>query len=133
MVIAHNHGTCFASTNRVLLLAQHHARSRSNLNQPNHTRFFYAAAHERFNQATIIPADQSHSDHLYTTTSERNACESSSYDDAIADRMRQRRDRQRSLSGTGWSHRVSRMESGSRLLSQWLFCPLRPAIIRSTG
>ena len=94
-----------SNPNRALLLAQHHARSRSNLNQLNHTRFFYALAHERFKQATILlTADQSHKDHLYTTTSDRNACEPSAYDDAIADRMRRRRGRQRTISDTGRRH-----------------------------
>lgn len=112
--------------------AQPHARSRSNLNQRNHTRFS-VAAHERFDQATILPAGQSHRGHLYTTTSDRHGCKPSANDDAIADRMRRRRDRQRTTTGIGRSHRVSRVESGSRLLSLWLFRPLRTAITRSTG
>ena len=86
--------------NRALLLAQHHARSRSNLNQRNHTRFFYGAAHERFDQATILPADQSHRDHLYSPTPDRHCCEPSSYDDALSDRMRRRR-RGRVAGGAG--------------------------------
>ena len=110
-----------------------HARSRSKLNQRNHTSFS-VAAHERFAQATILlTADQSHRDHLYTTTSDRHGYEPSAYHDAIADRMRRWRWRQRTVSGTGWSHRVPRMESGSRLLNPFLFRILWPAITRSTG
>jgi hypothetical protein len=95
-----------SNPDRALLLAQHHARRRSNLNQPNHTRFFYASAHERFDQATILlTEDQSHRDILHTATSDRNRCESSSYDDAIAYRMRRRRERQRSFGGISHGHK----------------------------
>lgn len=122
-----------SSSNRVLLLAQHHARSRSNLNQPNHSRFS-VAAHERFAQATILlTADQSHRGHLYTTTSDRNRCGPSSYDDALSKRMRRRRRGPGIDTSRHRNHRFSRMESGSRLLSLCLFHPLRSAITRSTG
>ena len=119
--------------NRVYLLAQHHARSRPNLNQRNLTAS-YGAAHDRFDQETILlAADQSHRDRSHTAMPDRNRCRPSSYDDAPSDRMRRRRtDRQRTISGTGRSHRVSRMEPGSRPLSLRLFRPLRPAITRST-
>jgi hypothetical protein len=121
---------------KCVLLAQQYARSRPNLNQRNHTRFS-VAAHELFDQATIppadLPADQSQRDHLYTTTPDRNRCGPSSYDDALSKRMRRRRRGPGIDTSRHRNHRFSRMESGSRLLSLWLFRPLRPAITRSTG
>ena len=129
------HMFCFVF-NRALLHARHHSRSRPNLNQRNPS-LFSGTAHERFDQATMhLTADQSHRDRLHTTTPDRNRCGPSSYDDAPSDRMRRRgrrRDRQRTISGTGRCHRVSRMEPGSRPLSLCLFRPLRPTITRSTG
>ena len=118
--------------NRALLPAQHHARSRSKLNQRNHTRFS-VSAHELFDQATILlPANQSHKDRLYTPTPDCNRFGPSSYD-ALSKRMRRRRRGPGIDTSRHRNHRFSRMESGSRLLSLWLFRPLRPAITRSTG
>ena len=122
-----------SNANRVYLLVRHHTRSSANLNQQNLTAS-YGAALDRFDQATILRAAQSRKDRLHTTTPDRHRCRPSPYDDTPSDRMRPRRtDRQRTISCTGRSHRVSRMESGSRRLSHCLFCPLRPAITRSTG
>jgi len=118
--------------NRALLLAKHHARRRPSLHQHNHSHFS-GAAHARFDQETILPADQSHKDRLYTATPDRHRCGPSSYDDAPSDWMRRRRGRQRAIGGTGRSHRIARMESGSRPLSHCLFRSLRPAITRSIG
>jgi hypothetical protein len=115
--------------NRALLLAKYHARSRPNLNQRNYTQLS-GAAQERFDQATIPPADQRHRDGSHATTPNRHRSGTSSYDDALSNRMWRRR---RGIGATGRGHRVSRMESGSRPFSDWLFRPLRPAITRSTG
>ena len=121
--------------NRALLLAKHNARSRPSLHQHNHSHFS-GAAHARFDQETILPAGQSHRDRSHAATPDRHCCRLSSYDDALSDRMRRRRrrrrDRQPTISGTGRSHRVSRMASGSRPLNHCLFRPLRPAVTRST-
>ena len=120
--------------NRALLLAKHHARSRPSLHQHTHSHFS-GAAHERFDQETILSGDGSHRNRAHTATPNHNRCRPSSYDDAPSDRMRRRRrrDQQRTISGTGRRHRISRMEPGSRPFSHCLFRPLRSAITRSTG
>jgi hypothetical protein len=123
------HTLCYRF-NRALLLAQYYARSSPNLNQSNHTHFS-GAAHERFDQATMLfTADQRHKDGSHAATPDRHRSGTSSYNDAISNRMWRRR---RGIDATDRSHRVSRMESGSRPFSLHLFGPLWPAITRSTG
>jgi hypothetical protein len=128
----HPRHTLCSYFNLALLLAQHHARSRSNLNQRNHTHFS-GPAQERFDQATILPADQSYKDRLYTATPDLNHCGPSSYNDALSDRMRRRRRGPGIDASRHRNHGISRMESGSRPLSPFLYRPLWPAITRSIG
>ncbi len=129
------HMLCYRFS-RTLLLAQHHARSRPNLNQRNHTHFS-GAAHARFDQATtLLSSDQSQRDRSHAATPDRRRDGHSSFDHALVDRMRQRRrDRQPTDRHDEYCrrHRFSRMASGSRPLSPCLFRPLWPAITRSTG
>ena len=82
----------FCSTlDRALLLAQHHARSRPNLNQRNHTHVS-ETAHERFDQATmLLSADQSQRDRSHAATPDRRRDGHASFDHALIDRMRRRR------------------------------------------
>jgi len=128
----HTHCCC---CKRVLLLAQHRARSRSNLNQHDHIRFS-EAAHEHFDEATIPPTDPSHRDQLHTAMPDRRRCGSSSHDIVLSDRMRGRQ-WQRRWPGVDPSrhrnHCVSYMGSGSRPLGHCLFRPLWSAITRSPG
>jgi len=120
---------------RALLLAQHHARSRPNLNQSSDSHSS-EATHERFDKATmVLTANGSHKDCSHAVIPGRHRDGHSSFDHAFSDRMRRRRGRarQRSIGSTSRSYRISRMASGSRPLSRWLLRLLWPTITRSIG